>query len=392
MLFSTTAGAGHFGPMVPIAHACAAAGHAVAVAAPASFEGSVAKAGLTHLSFPDVPADEIGAVYSRLPSLPREEANRVVVTQVFGRLDAQAALPVLLTLISEWRPDVVIRDPAEFGALVAAARFGLPQVQVAIDLGGFVPTVADWLDEAILELERVAGIADARGAHRIRATPTFSSVPAALDHPAAARTGLGLETAPVWRYRADITASGPSLPAEWGDPDAPLVYVSFGSVAGLLGRFDALYPAVLEALADLSVRVLITTGNGYDPSRLDPLPANAWAVQWWPQSAVMREAALLIGHGGFGTTMTAVAAGVPQLVLPLFSADQFQNAERVEAVGIGARLLGGLDALPEVPRVVWELLDQPRYSEACRRIATDMAALPDVTTIVARLEELASST
>jgi UDP:flavonoid glycosyltransferase YjiC (YdhE family) len=31
----------------------------------------------------------------------------------------------------------------------------------------------------------------------------------------------------------------------------------------------------------------------------------------------MREAALLIGHGGFGTTMTAVAAGVPQLVLPL---------------------------------------------------------------------------
>jgi UDP-N-acetylglucosamine:LPS N-acetylglucosamine transferase len=47
----------------------------------------------------------------------------------------------------------------------------------------------------------------------------------------------------------------------------------------------------------------------------------------------MREAALLIGHGGFGTTMTAVAAGGPQFVLPLFSSDQFQNAERVEAVG-----------------------------------------------------------
>ena len=46
MLFSTTAGAGHFGPMIPIAHACADAGHAVAVAAPASFAGSVAKADL----------------------------------------------------------------------------------------------------------------------------------------------------------------------------------------------------------------------------------------------------------------------------------------------------------------------------------------------------------
>ncbi len=34
VLFSTTAGAGHFGPMVPVAHACLAAGWEVAVAAP----------------------------------------------------------------------------------------------------------------------------------------------------------------------------------------------------------------------------------------------------------------------------------------------------------------------------------------------------------------------
>jgi Erythromycin biosynthesis protein CIII-like, C-terminal domain len=136
----------------------------------------------------------------------------------------------------------------------------------------------------------------------------------------------------VWRYRADITASARRDRRSGANPLRALVYVSFGSVAGSLGRFDALYPAILEVLADLPVRVLITTGDGYGSVRLDPLPANAWA-QWWPQPAAMREAALLIGHGGFGTTMTAVAAGVPQLVLPLFSSDQFQNAERVEAVG-----------------------------------------------------------
>jgi UDP:flavonoid glycosyltransferase YjiC (YdhE family) len=390
MLFSSTAGAGHFGPMIPIAHACAAAGHAVAVAAPASFGGSVAKAGLAHLPLPDVPSDQVDAVYNRLPSLPREEANRVVVAEVFGRLDAQASLPTLLTVIREWRPDVVIPDPAEFGALVAAESFGLPQVQVAIDMGGFIPTVADWLDEPIRELERMAGITDDRGSQRIRGTPTFSSVLATLDHPSMDGSGPAMGKARVWRYRADIPESGPSLPAEWGEPDAPLVYVSFGSVAGSLGSFDALYPAILEVLADVPVRVLVTTGDGYDPARLDPLPGNAWAGQWWPQAAAMREAALLIGHGGFGTTMTAVAAGVPQLVLPLFSFDQFQNAERVEAIGVGARLLGGLDAVPDVPMVVRELLDRPRYSEAARRIAADMAALPDVTTTVAVLEELAS--
>ena len=390
VLFSTTAGAGHFGPMIPVAHACRAAGHDVAVAAPASFAGSVTGAGLPHLPFPDVAADRLGAVFGRLPSLPREEANRMVVGEIFGRLDAQAALPTLLDLIRDWAPDVVVRDPAEFGALVAAARSGLPQVQVAIDMGGFLPAMADTLDVPIRELEELAGMGEVLGAQRILATPTFSSVPAELDHPSAAGPVPGLDQGRVWRYRIDSSVSGPALPAEWGDPAAPLVYVSFGSVAGSMSQFDALYPAILEVLADLPVRVLVTTGKGYDPTRLDPRPANTWATSWWPQAAAMRAAALVVGHGGFGTTMTALAAGVPQLVLPLFSPDQFLNAERVEAVGVGVRLLGGLEALSGVPAAVRELLDQPGYAGAAHRVAADMAALPDVTTTVAVIEELAS--
>jgi len=390
VLFSTTAGAGHFGPMIPVARACRAAGHAVAVAAPTSFAGSVADAGLAHLPFPDVPADQMGAVFGQLPSLPREEANRIVISEVFGRLDAQAALPALMDIIRDWTPDLVVRDPAEFGALVAAARSGLPQVQVAIDMGGFIPAAADWLDEPIRELEHMAGMDEIRGSARLLATPTLTSVPAALDHRPAEGGGQGVPTGLVWRFRTDISATGPSLPAEWGDPGAPLVYVSFGSVAGSMGRFGALYPAILAVLADLPVRVLITTGKGYDPAALRPLPGNAWAASWWPQAAAMREAALVVGHGGFGTTMTALAAGVPQLVLPLFSSDQFLNAERVEAVGVGARLLGDLDAVPEVLGMVEQLLGQPRYAAAARGVAAEMAALPEVTTTVAVLEELAS--
>jgi UDP:flavonoid glycosyltransferase YjiC (YdhE family) len=391
VLFSTTAGVGHFGPMIPVAHACRAAGHAVAVAAPVSFASSVADAGLDHLPFPDVPADQLGAIFGRLPSLPRGEANRLVVTEVFGRLDAQAALPTLLDLVRDWRPDVVVRDPAEVGALVAAAAAGRPQAQVAIDMGGFVPAMAAWLDEPIRDLEQMAGIGDPRGAQRLLATPTFSSVPATLDQPPA-EPGAGAGTSRVWRYRATAAAPpGPALPGEWGDPAAPLVYVSFGSVAGSIGHFGGVYPAILGVLADLPVRVLITTGKGYDLTALDPLPANAWATLWWPQAAVMREAALVIGHGGFGTTMTALAAGVPQLVLPLFSSDQFTNAERVAASGVGLRLLGGVDTVPGVPEAVRELLERSRYAEAASQVAAEMAALPDVSTTVTVLEGLASS-
>jgi UDP:flavonoid glycosyltransferase YjiC (YdhE family) len=372
VLFSTTAGAGHFGPMIPVAHACQAAGHSVAVAAPSSFADSVADAGLAHLPFPDVPTDQMGAVFGRLPSLPREEANRMVVGEIFGRLDAQAALPDAARSSSgTGRPTSSSAIRPSSARWSRPTRVGLPQVQVAIDMGGFIPAMADTLDEPIRELEQLAGHRRRRGAQRVLATSTFSSVPAVLDHPA---------SGPVWRYRIDTSGSGPSLPAEWGDADAPLVYVSFGSVAGSMGRFDALYPAILEVLADLPVRVLMTTGKGYDPTRLDPRPANTWATSWWPQAAAMRAAALVVGHGGFGTTMTALAAGVPQLVLPLFSPDQFLNAERVEAVGVGVRLLGGLEALSGVPAAVRELLDQPGYAGAAHRVAADMAALPDVTT------------
>lgn len=370
VLFSTTAGAGHFGPMNPIAQACLAAGHTVAVAAPLSFAPYVTDAGLDHLPFPDVPAGLMGAV--------------------FGRLDAQAALPTLVEIVRDWQPDVVVREPCEFGSLVAAEGAGVPQVQVAIGLGEFVLTVADWLDEPLRELERMAGLDDVRGVARMLATPTFTSVPAALEGTEDDGADAGSATSRVWRFRTDVSSSGPALPAEWGEGSVPLVYVSFGSVAGSLGPFAAVYPGILSALAPMPVRVLITTGPGYDPALLDPLPANAWAARWWPQAAAMREAALVIGHGGFGTTMTALAAGVPQLVLPLFSSDQFMNAERVHATGVGAQLLGGLDALPEVPGLVQQLLSEPRYAGAAGRVAAEMAALPDVSTTVAVLEQLAS--
>ncbi len=389
VLFSTTAGAGHFGPMIPVAYACRAAGHEVGVAAPAGFADQVDKAGLPHLPFPDVPAAQMGAVFGRLPSLPREEANRIVVAEVFGRLDAQAALPTLTDITRDWRPDVVVRDPCEFGSLVAAVGSGIPQVQVAIGLGQFLISVADALDEPLRELEQLAGLDDLRGADRVLATPTFTSVPAELDDLPQAEGGPA-DGSQVRRFRTDTSASGPPLPAEWGEPTAPLVYVSFGSVTGSVGHFDAVYPAVVEALADLPVRVLLTTGSGYDPARLGPLPANTWATRWWPQAAAMPEAAVVVGHGGFGTTMTAVAAGVPHLILPLFASDQFLNAERIQAAGLGFQLLGGPDAMPEVPGLVQQLLDEPRYADAARRIAADMAALPDVSTTVAALEELAS--
>ena len=133
----------------------------------------------------------------------------------------------------------------------------------------------------------------------------------------------------------------------------------------------------------------MTTGNGYDLSHLDPWPANAWVAPWWPQEAAMLEASLVIGHGGFGTTMTALAAGVPQLVMPLFSSDQFLNAVRIQVVGAGLRLLGGSESIDQVPAAINDLLGRASYAETARAIAAEIAALPDVTSMVSILRDQA---
>ena len=78
----------------------------------------------------------------------------------------------------------------------------------------------------------------------------------------------------------------------------------------------------------------MTVGETADPAALGPLPAHVRAERWIPQAEVFAEADAMVGHGGFGTTMGALLAGVPQVVVPLF-ADQPYNAARVADLGAG---------------------------------------------------------
>jgi UDP:flavonoid glycosyltransferase YjiC (YdhE family) len=93
VLVATTAGSGHFLPLVPFASACAAAGHEVRVAAPASFAGAVGRAGFVHVPVDDGDPAELGAIFATLPSLSLDEANTAVMRDVFAGVDARAFLP-----------------------------------------------------------------------------------------------------------------------------------------------------------------------------------------------------------------------------------------------------------------------------------------------------------
>jgi hypothetical protein len=378
VLVSTTAGAGHFGPLVPFASACAAAGHEVRVAAPVSFAGAVRRAGFVHVPVADGDPAELGAVFGSLDGLSLEEANVRVVRDVFAGVDARAFLPGLRAAVDQWRPDLVVREPAEFASYVVAESVGIPHATVAIGLADTDEFMRSVVEGALEELGSPSGVAGLRDAL------TLTTVPSSLERPG---TGEG-----AVRLRDDsLVGAAKELPGWWTGSSAPLVYVSFGTVAAGLGLFPGLYREVIDALADEPVRVLVTVGDSGDLGQLGPLPPNVHVERFWPQAEVMALAAATVGHGGFGTTMLSLAAGVPLAVIPLFALDQHHNAAAVARRGAGVTLDRSPEVGGEIGAAVRSLLGSPSYREAARQTAHEMTQLPPVAEAVPILVELSQT-
>lgn len=152
-----------------------------------------------------------------------------------------------------------------------------------------------------------------------------------------------------------------------GDP--PLVFALGSSVVMLAGEF---WQHAIAAAAQLGRRAILLTGGHWR----GPLPAGVRAWDYLPYSSVFRHAAAVVHQGGTGTLAQALAAGRPQLVVPL-AFDQPDNARRAAGLGL-ARCLPIGKALPRrLARELAVLLDTPAYAAAARRVAADPASRLD---------------
>lgn len=128
----------------------------------------------------------------------------------------------------------------------------------------------------------------------------------------------------AWHPPADLQAFLDAGPAP--------VYLGFGSMTGF--DRDHVLPALLQALAPR--RVLLFPGWAGVPS--GTLPPQVFVVGPTPHEALFPRCALVIHHGGSGTTHSACRAGVPSLVMP-FAADQFFWADRLQQLGVAPAAL-----------------------------------------------------
>jgi UDP:flavonoid glycosyltransferase YjiC (YdhE family) len=144
--------------------------------------------------------------------------------------------------------------------------------------------------------------------------------------------------------------------------DKPIV-ATFGSGMRL---GEAYFAAVADACRLLNRRgILLTPFRHQIPASL---PANVRHIDYVPFGLLLPHAAALVHHGGIGTCAQGMAAGVPQIVMPL-AHDQPDNALRLRRLGVGWSLKPKKFTGPALAKLLEELWQDPRTKPACLEIA-----------------------
>ena len=169
-----------------------------------------------------------------------------------------------------------------------------------------------------------------------------------------------------------------------GPSGRPLVLVGLSST---VMRQEGLPQRAADALGQLQVQGLITTGPAVDPA-LIAAPPNVTVTRWVRHADVLPYCSAVIIHGGHGTVMKALTAGVPLVVVPL-GRDQPDNAARVVYAGAGTRLRKSA-SVSALRAATARVIEDPRYRAAAGRMASRLAAEREDNLVVDELEHVAA--
>jgi UDP:flavonoid glycosyltransferase YjiC (YdhE family) len=352
---------GHLLPLVPIARALRDAGHEVVVGT----AGDGLEVCPSDLTTADVaPGLRLMPLFLRFlarhPRLARAamagrdeiRTGAVLWAPVSDRMDGG-----LRDLAHRFRPDLVLHEPLAGAASDVAAYRGIPSVLVDALL---VDTPA--LFAAVLAAYK-PGLPGP--------TEILSCVPASLLGGTRGRPMRFVGFAPDRPF--DETYARPG--------GRPRVLVSRSTADD--PRRDRLMSTVADAATGTDLDVVLVRPDRWVTKR--QLPPNVATTDWLPFPQVLPAAAGIVHHGGAGTLLTALAAGVPQIVVR-GSGDRRVNADVLAARGAG--LAAHLSDFS--PALLERLAGDAPLTAAAREVAEEMAAMPHPTEVVPLLEQLAA--
>lgn len=362
IVLSTFGSHGDLNPFLAIGRGLEARGHSVVVAASPVYRGDVERLGLEHAPVrPDLDTADVKTLERAMD--PRWGAEVIV---------RELLMPVIRDSYADLETaaagaDLIVSHTLTYAAPVLAEKKGLKWLSVSLQplmfFSAWDPPVlapAPWLaalrplgpgiNGALLsllkrisypwggpvrELRKELGLGPGRD-------PIFEGQHSPYGV-LALYSGLFAQKQPDWPER--VTVCGfPFLDEDIGgkpfDPrledflaagEKPVAFTLGSTAVRIAGGF---YRAAEEAAKRLKTRAVLLAGEGC--GALGPLPPEILAVPSAPYHLLFPRCAAVAHSGGIGTTAQVFRAGVPQLVAP-FAHDQYDNAARIERMGVGIR-------------------------------------------------------
>jgi UDP:flavonoid glycosyltransferase YjiC (YdhE family) len=147
--------------------------------------------------------------------------------------------------------------------------------------------------------------------------------------------------------------------------ESPVPFVAFTPGSANVHGHE-FFDVAINACARIGVRAMLLTRFPEQlPSRL---PDHARHFDFVPFGWLLPRAAAVVHHGGIGSTAQGLAAGIPQLLMPL-GFDQFDNAARLVRMNAGDWLTPRRFTAPRVARALKRLLNDATIHQACRDAA-----------------------
>ncbi len=365
ILAVATPGAGHVYPMLPLMEAFLAQGDEVTVAAGEDPGGAVVRtgadfrvAGRSEMAwFNDLqtrvlhgkPGDGISA----------ERINHYFFPRLFAEVAAPDMIDDIVALGRELRPDLVVFETYALAGPLAAELLGAPGVHHLIS--PMLPhDVCELADDAVSPMWRSFD----------RSTPGYGGL----------YRGMTIELSPP-SLEGQTVPAGESLamrpvsvlPTGPMRAGPPCVYLTLGT---LFGSNSEVFRTALAGLAKEDIEVVVTVGANNDPGAIGHVPPNTRVERFVLQADLLPQCSAVIHHGGAGTMYGSLANGLPQVVLPQ-GADNFVNGRLLSRCGAGLSI--GPDQLsPAAVRdAVRSVLTDPSYRDTARKLAKELAALPE---------------
>lgn len=312
--------------------------------------------------------------------------------------------------IATVRPDALITESMLFGAVIAAQAAHVPVAALVPNIWMFptrgTPSIGPGFPPAKTALGRTRDATMLAITNRLfnKGLPTLNAVRAAHGLPplasffdqALTADRILVLSSPMFDFAAPFVPSnvryvGPILDepgwAEpwrnpWIDHADPLVLVGLSSTYQNQGP---LLRRIVDALSALPVHAIVTIGQMLDDAEVASTD-NVLIVRSAPHGQVLKDADLVITHCGHGTTMKALAAGVPMVCLPM-GRDQNDTAARVAYHGAGVRLSPKASA-EAIRKAVIKVLERDEFRKNAARLSVAIQNDSNTSTIVDELEHL----